>query len=225
MVNHDEDTPNSRHHSLLVYALSADGLSFRRRLSDPLLSSPNHVAVARNGDVYVSNDRKNGSSVLELALRQSKANIVLWQEGRGWKIVADGLRFPNGVQAEEKRVLAVLSFGNALLEFPRRADGTLGPAKTVLELPALDSLGSSPDAGHYLVVSHGPLLDFLRHQNDSRHRSGSIIYNVNPDTGQARPFFSDDGSRISAMAHALVVKQALYIGQSFDSFVLKCPLR
>ena len=226
LINHDEDSPNSREHSLLVYAVEADRLVFRQRLRDPLLSSPNHVSVAPDGDIYVSNDRRDGSSVLELALRQSKANVVHLRpsSGRGWEIVADGLRFPNGVKAEATRVLVPQTFGNALLSWPRLPDGRLGAKREVVKLPALDGINPGPEPDTWLLVSHGPLLDFLRHQNKPSHRSAGTVYLVHAGSGKHSVFFADDGSRISAMSNAVLAGGALYIGQSFDSFVLRCAL-
>lgn len=229
IINHDADSPNSRGHSLLVYALQADTnnadiLVFRRRLRDALLSSPNHVSVAPDGDVYVSNDRRKGDSWLELALRQSRANVVHWREGGKWEIVADELAFPNGVKAENTRVLVALSFGNALLVYPRHADGKLGSARKAFSLPALDGITPGPENGSYLLASHGPLLDFLRHQHDSRHLASGIIYALNPDTGSQQVLFNDDGQRISALTSAVIVDSSLYIGQAFDNFMLRCPM-
>lgn len=225
LISHDEDTPNGKAHSILVYAVEADRLVFRQRLRDPLLSSPNHLSVAPDGDLYVSNDRRDGSSVMELALRSSKANVVHYREGRGWAIVADKLSFPNGVKADASRVLVPLSFGNALVSYARRSDGTLGPRRDIVKLPALDGLNPGPDPDSWLVVSHGPLLDFLRHKSDSRHPSSAILYLINAGTGKYSPFFADDGRRISAMSNAIIAGNALYIGQSFDSFLLRCPLK
>lgn len=225
LINHDEASPNSRRHSVLVYKVEPDRLVFRQRLSDPLLSSPNHLSVAPDGDLYVTNDRRDGSSVMELALRQSKATVVHYREGRGWRVVAEGLTFPNGVEAEADRVLVVMTFGNALLAWPRLADGTLGRQERLLSLPALDGLNPGPEPGTWLTVSHGPLLDFLRHKGSSSHPSRATLYLVNPSTRRYQPFFTDDGSRISAMSNAVLLNQALYIGQSFDPFILRCPLK
>lgn len=225
VINHDEPTPNGQKHSLLVYALQADGLSFRQRLSDPLLSSPNHLALSDDGDVYISNDRRNGASVLELALRQSRATLVHYREGRGFRVVADGLSFTNGVLAERQRVLAVTTFGNTLLDYPRRADGSLGKARVAFRAEHLDGLFPGPEPGSYFTITHGPLLAFMQHKANSKRRSASTLHVVNPDTGKSRVFFADDGARISAMASAVIAGRTLYIGQSFDAFILACPLR
>ncbi len=225
VINHDEDNANSRKHSLLVYSLRADGLQFRQRLSDPLLSSPNHLAITEDGDVYVSNDRRNGASVLELALRQSRATLVRYREGQGFAVVAEGLSFPNGIVAEGRRVLAVTTFGNTLLEYPRQADGRLGKPRVVFRAEHLDGLSPGPEPGTYFTAAHGPLLAFMRHQSSSAQRSASTVYVVNPDTGQSRVFFADDGQRISAVTSALIAARTLYLGQGFDAFIMACPLR
>ncbi|MCD6059869.1 MAG: arylesterase [Moraxellaceae bacterium] len=225
VINHDEDSPNSDRHSILVYRIEPDQLVFRKRLADKLLSSPNHLSVAPDGDIYVSNDRRDGKSVMELVMRRKHANLVHYREGKGWQVVVDGLSFPNGVKAEDERVFAVMTFGNALLSWPRYEDGRLGPRQSVVTLPALDGLNPGPDPNTWLTVSHGPLLDFLRHKRSSDHRSPATVFLVNVDTKSFTPFFADDGRRISAMSNAVLLGQALYIGQSFDAFILRCPLK
>jgi hypothetical protein len=225
VVNHDEPTPNGRRHSVLVYAVTPERLVFRQRLTDPLLSSPNHIAVAPDGDLYVSNDRRDGSSLMEFLLRQNKANLVHYREGAGWKVVAEGLSFPNGVRVDDERVLVVLTFGNAMLSWPRYEDGSLGTRQQLVALPALDGLSPGPEPGTWLTVSHGALLDYLRHRRNSGHPSAATVYLVNGSTRSYAPFFADDGRRISAVSTALIAHKALWLGQRFDSFMLRCPLK
>ncbi|MFZ5562190.1 MAG: hypothetical protein ACOY41_11840 [Pseudomonadota bacterium] len=225
VINHDESSSSSRRHSIVIYRVEPAQLVFRRQLTDPLLSSPNHVSIAPDGDLYVSNDRLDGRSVLELVLRKKNANLVHYREGKGWRIVAAGLGFANGVKAEEERVFAVTTFGNAMVGWPRYEDGRLGPPQQVVTLPSLDGLNPGPDPNTWLTVSRGPLLDFLRHKRNSEHRSPATVFLVNVDTKSYRPFFADDGHRISAMSNAVLAGGALYIGQSFDSFILRCPLK
>lgn len=225
LISHDEDHPNGTKHSILIYRIEPNRLVFRKRLSDPLLSSPNHISVAPDGDLYVSNDRRDGSSVLELALRRKQANLVHYREGKPWRIVADNLSFPNGVKAEDERVFAVMTFGNAMLSWPRYEDGRLGPPRQIVTLPYMDGLNPGPEPNTWLTVSHGPLLDFLRHKRSAGHRSPGTVFLVNVDSKRYTPFFADDGRRISAMSNAVLAGRALYIGQSFDNFILRCPLK
>lgn len=222
VINHDDNKPNSRHHSILVYAIQPDRLVFRKQLSDPLLSSPNHLSISPGGDIYVSNDRRDGSSVMELVLRQKKATIVHYRENSGWRIVARGLSFPNGVEAETSRVLVSKTFGNALLEFPRKPDGSLGMPRTVVSLPLLDGLTPAQTPDHYLVISHASLVDFLQHKSNGSHRSPATVHEVNRVTGKTRIFFKDDGRKISGISAAVVAPDAVYFGQSFEPFLLRC---
>lgn len=223
VINHDDKRPNSRHHSILVYAIRTDRLVFRKRLSDPLLSSPNHLSISPGGDIYVSNDRRDGSSVMELVLRQKKATIVHYRDNSGWRIVAKGLSFPNGVKAEASRVLVSKTFGNALLEFPRRPDGSLGMPRTVISLPLLDGLTPAQAPDHYLVISHASLVDFLQHKSNGTHRSPATVHEVNRVTGKSRIYFEDDGKKISGLSAAVTTSDAVYFGQSFEPFLLRCP--
>lgn len=222
VINHDDSNPNSSLHSIIIYSVTADGLEFRQQLHHPLLSSPNHISLSPDGDIYVSNDRRNGSSTMELVLRQKKATIVHHRHGQGWKIVADGLSFPNGVHAEQEKVLISKTFGNAVLEYPRRPDGSLGTPRTVISLPLLDGIFPARSAGRYYTISHGSLLDFLQHKRKSSHPSSSSVHAVNLATGKSQVIFSDDGRLISGISAALETEDAIYFGQSFEPFLLRC---
>jgi hypothetical protein len=224
VINHDSSEPNSNSHSILIYEVRSDGLYFRQRLHSELLTSPDDLSLAPDGDLYVTNDRKDGESVLELALRRAKANVVVYRNGT-WQIAADKLVYPNGVLAEKDRVLVSLTFGDALLAFPRKPDGTLGTPEKIIGKPNLDNLmpGTEPDT--VLVSSHTSLVDFMRHKNNSKNRSGNVVYQVNVKTHEATPVFTDDGSLISAVSTALVAGNMLYLSQEFDDFLVGCPVR
>lgn len=223
LINHDDDTPNSIQHSVVVYAITADGLEFRQQLRHPLLSSPNHIALAPDGDIYISNDRRNGRSTMELALRQKKATIVHHRQGKGWRIVAEGLSFPNGVHAEQDRVLVSKTFGSAVLAYQRNGDGSLGKPRTVISLPLLDGIFPSLSRSVHYTISHASLFDFLQHKRNGRHASAATIHAVNADTGASSVIFSDDGLLISGLSAVIETRNAFFLGQSFEPFLLRCP--
>lgn len=224
VLNNDEATPNSRHYSVLVYGIEKDRLVFRQRLTDPLLTSPNHISVAPDGDLYVTNDREDGSSLLQL-LMQKKANVVHYRKGRGWEVVASGLSYANGVKAEAEEVMVVTRFGNSMLVWGRSPDGSLGPREQLAALPSLNGITPGPDPDTWLTVSQGPLLDFLRHRYFSDHPAPGTVFLVDASNRSFKPFFADDGHRISAMSSTVLTPGALYIGQAFDDFILRCPLK
>lgn len=223
IINHDDDTPNSLLHSVVVYAITPDGLEFRQQLRHPLLSSPNHIALAPDGDIYISNDRRNGRSTMELALRQNKATIVHYREGRGWRIVAEGLSFPNGVHAEQDRVLVTKTFGSAVLAYQRGSDGSLGQPRAVVSLPLLDGIFPSLSRSIHYTISHASLFDFLQHKRNGRHPSPASVHAVNADTGASSVIFADDGHLISGLSAVIETRSAIYLGQSFEPLLLRCP--
>ncbi|MDP2227255.1 MAG: hypothetical protein Q8J78_07230 [Moraxellaceae bacterium] len=221
LINHDDDTPNGRRHSILVYALESDSLRFRQRLTSPLLSSPNHLAISPDGDIYVSNDRRDGDSVMELVLRSKKATLVHYREGNGWRVAAEGLSFPNGVMAESGRVLVSQTFGGNLIEWPRLADGRLGNAIVRWKMPLLDGLFTLPGSDDVLTIAHGSLVDFLRHKSKGEHLSPATVYRVDAQ-GVAVPFFVENGQRISGLSAVVFSGGHVLFGQSFEPFLLQC---
>lgn len=221
LINHDDDTPNGHRHSILIYAVEAEGLQFRQRLTSPLLSSPNHLAISPDGDIYVSNDRRDGSSLMELVLRSKKATLVHYRESNGWRIAAEGLSFPNGVLAESGRVRVSQTFGGTIIEWPRLPDGRLGKAIERWQMPLLDGLFRLPGSDDVLTIAHGSLVDFLRHKSKGEHLSPATVYRVD-GKGVATPFFVEDGKRISGLSSVVFSGGHVLFGQSFESFLLQC---
>ena len=100
------------------------------------------------------------------------------------------------------------------------AAGRPGGRSALATVKGPDNLGlGGPDG--LLMASHADSLAFLRHTRSPRNLSPSHIYALDSGTGSLRLLFADDGSRISASA-AVRFGAALYLGQVFEPFVLKC---
>ncbi len=221
VILHGEET-NGPGHSVAVYRIEPERLVFETLLQSELLTSPNDLSVAPDGSIYVTNDMASRGSLLEMALRLRRSTVVRYNPGGEWSVAATELAFPNGILALDRVVYVSLTRGDALLAFPRSADGSLGEPRIVLAYKGLDNI--MLDGQQLLVTAHLSDLAFLRHAGSSEVESPSVALHVEPESGVFEYAFADSGARISAAATALRLADRLYLSPVFEPFVLSCAL-
>lgn len=221
VISHDRELFSDQH-SLMIYEVVGDNLRFHQQLTSPLLGSPNDVAVADNGDIYVTNERIDGASIVELVFLQRKANVVVYRPGAGWRVAATELAFSNGIYIQGATVWIAQTLGEGLTRFTRRSDGTLGQRDQIGTLSLLDGL-SPGRPGTFLVPAYPNLLSLGWHWQRQTGTSRSLVYEVNRDSGEGSLIFQDDGNIISAVSSAVLLDDRLYLGQLFNSYILSCP--
>ena len=222
VINHDKELFSDQH-TLVIYEVTGDTLVFQQELQSPLLTAPNDVAVADNGDIYVTNEREDGASIAEFLFLQRKANVVVYRAQLGWRIAADDLAVTNGILIQGNTVWITQTLGEGLRRYQRAPDGRLVQMVTFGNLSLLDSIHVR-DNGHFLIPAYPSLPYFLLHWQRPGQRSPTKVYEVDPQTGQGSILFTDNGRTISAVSAAVTIKDQLYLGQVFDAFVLRCPL-
>lgn len=222
VINHDKELFSDQH-TLAIYEITGDTLAFQQELHSPLLTAPNDVAVADNGDIYVTNEREDGASIAEFLFLQRKANVVVYRPQSGWRVAADDLAVANGILIQGDTVWITQTLGEGLRRYQRAADGRLVQMTALGNLSLLDSIHVR-DNGHFLIPAYPSLPYFLLHWQMPGRRSPTKVYDVDPQTGQGSVIFADDGNIISAVSAALATKDQLYLSQVFDAFVLRCPL-
>jgi len=221
VISHDRELHSDKH-ALMIYEVQGDTLRFQQQLTSPLLSSPNDVAVADNGDIYVTNERKDGTTIIEWVLLQRKANVVVYRAGTGWKIAADELAIANGILMQDRTVWVSQTVGEGMMRYTRRPDGTLGQGTQVTSLSLLDGLSFTP-GGHLLATAYPTMFGLAMHWQHQPSHARTIVYEVDPQSQSSRIIFQDNGRYANAVSSALVAGDRLYLGQLFDPFILSCP--
>lgn len=221
VVSHDRELVSDQH-SLMIYEVQGDTLRFQQQLTTPLLSAPNDVAVADNGDIYVTNERLDGASIVEWLFLQRKANVVVYRPGTGWKVAAAELAIANGIFIQDRTVWVSQTIGEGLVRYTRRPDGGLGQGVQVTSLSLIDGLSPAP-GGHLLATAYPSLIGLGLHWQHQPSHARTVVYDVDPQTQTSRIVFQDNGQNINAVSSAQLVGDRLYLGQLFDPFIMSCP--
>ncbi len=205
--------------AIAVYEVGEDTLELAALLQNKAcLWSPNDLSVMASGEIYVTNDYR---TEMDLYLKREASEIAHYDpEKRSWRIVADDLRFANGILAETGRVFIAATLGNTLYAFSRNPDGSLGEPEIIAEIKGLDNIMAG-ESGLF-VAAHFDDLAFMRHRKTAGEPSPTALFCVDPVRKTKEVLYADDGRNYSAASTVLVYDGVLYAGQVFDDLLLVC---
>lgn len=210
-----------------VFAIAGRGeLRHEATLADPLLTSPNEVFAAPDGQLYVSNEitaRSVVMKMLEFFRLRTFSNVVHYHHGH-WRRVLAGPRFANGLAVHGDRFYVAGSM-DEVIDVHRRdpLTGDIGERLERIRLPcAVDNLlwGLGPegrrDHSTLYIAGHSDRLKYMRYKFiDSRAPSPSEVYRIDVAASPARVerIYADDGRQLSGSSVAIAYRDDLYVGQ------------
>jgi arylesterase/paraoxonase len=217
-------------HRVEVFEATDDALAYLGGVVLADLKSPNAIAAVGDRQFYVVNDHGSATPFgrwLEQTFALPRANMVYF-DGQGARIVADGLRFPSGVEvsADGLSLWVAEATGKAVRTYRRE------PIGGSLKLAATTPLDTAPDnlrrdaSGAIWVAAHPKLLALLGHFSDPQALSPSQVLKLSPrDEGlDVEEVFLDGGETLSAASVAAVSGRRMLIGAIMDPRMLDCTL-
>ncbi len=220
IVHRRNGDPGAAPHAVVTYTIEPHRLVFRELLEDPLLTSPNDLVLLPDGTIYVTNDRsRSDGGWTEVILGLKRATVVRYDGSGGWSVAADHIAMGNGVAVVGDTLVVAATRENALLAFAIGPDGGLGERTRLARVTGPDNL--VVDGGRLLVAAHVKPLAFMAHSRNPRRRSPSRVFAVDLADGRVSTVFADDGSTLSAASVAVPAGGALWLGQVFESFILR----
>ncbi len=215
-----------------IFDYSDGRLAHRRSVSGDLMHNPNDLIPVGPDSFYVSNDhhaRSFNGQIAEDFLRLSKA-YVLYFDGSGFKVVADGLNYPNGVNisSDGKTVYVAETLGEKLNMYNRDAEtGELELLETLDVKTGADNI--EIDAGGNLYIgAHPRMIDFIKHAKDNSKPAPSHVIKIakaEDGTYSAEDIYMEKGGRLPASSVASPYKNKLLIGAVFAPEFMVCEFR
>lgn len=213
-----------------------DQLVHRTSVSYPGLLTPNDLVAVGPSQFYVSNDHgSQRGSLMRTAedyLGFPLANVSYF-DGKNGHIVADGLRYANGitVSSDSKTLYVVEVTGRKINVYDRDINsGALTKRDEIALNSGADNL-EWDDAGNLWLAGHPRLLEFVAHANDASKLSPSQVIKINlqsaqQDISQAEvtEVLLSTGSDISGSSVAAVSGDIMLVGSVFEAHILRCRL-
>lgn len=210
VINHPKQNSEVEH-AVLLYRISGNVLIFMESLESHLLVSPNDLFIAESGILYVTNDSSGSGGFAETALKLKRSSVVSYATGEGWRVVADRIAMANGIFVNGHTAYVAATRQNAIFAFTIDSNGLFTERRRLAKIKGPDNIMLWE--GKLLVAAHTKTLALVRHMSNQRNPSPSVIYSVDPQSGDTATVFADDGTIISAASTAAFVDGTLFIGQ------------
>ncbi len=216
-------------HTIEIFDVIDGGLSHRRTLSDAWLISPNDVIAIDHERFYFTNDHGSPPGfrrTLEGYLRLPWSNVVYF-DGDGFRVVADGLTYANGINlSPDGRHLYVAEVTRHRVREYRR-DPVTGDLEEMRRLDigfGVDNIEVDPVSGDLWIGGHVKLLTFVRHMNNPAVPAPSQVVRVELEANDYQVFteFMDDGKLISGASVGAPYPGGFLVGSVFDPHMVDC---
>ena len=217
VINHSKE-PRGTEHAVLKYEVFPNRLLFKEIFKHPLLVSPNDVAVHTDESIYVSNGRSDKGGMGETFFKLKRSTVVYYDRKGTWSIAADGIAMANGIAITGDTLYVAATGENTIYSWTKKQDGGLTNKEIFSKLKRPDNLTIS--GNNLLATSHTKPFALMAHFNNPEKKAPSLIYSINLTSGKSKPVFYD-GTNINAASVGVQYRDALYIGQFFDPFILK----
>lgn len=228
LLSHRLFVVNHEGPEILIFDVEENGdLSLASRYSDPRLVSPNDVVATGPNSFYVTNDTASGRQSV-----QGKADFLLGLpsgqifhfDGNSWSVMADGLRFPNGLalDAEGSTLFVAEMRAEAIRRFSRDPATDQLEAVDRVPLRAFPNNLSVTTDGDLLIGSVPQPFAYKAFTESLRESAPSQVMTVAAGADAASVIYQDDGRNLSAATVATRVGERTLIGSAADDKFLMC---
>ncbi len=218
VISHDDE----KHiQSVIRYKVEQSDLIFEAAFHNPSFISPNDLFALNDGRFFMTNDAGKRHSFMEQLFSLKRSSIIYFQNNFKSNYLLKNLSYANGIYFKKPYLYVSTSRQNRIFKY-RFENGIIKDTVELTKIVGGDNI--MPDGNHLLIAAHLNPIAFLRHAKNSKNISPSVIYQVNPETGEKKVLFSDDGHLISAASTAIHYGNYLYVSQVFDNFILKVKI-
>ena len=219
-----------------IFTLDGDrttgySLHHRGSVSSTLFVHPAGIAAAGPESFYLTNDRGSGPRWMHMVenLLQLSRSTVIYQDGRGSRVVAGNISFANGIalSADGGNLLVGSTLWRSLLVYTRvPGTGALIRAGT-LSLPGgVDKIHRDAQGALWLTVLPNAFATVM-HMINPEKPAPSMALRVTTTGGGTTAVdeaYADPGGEISAASAAAQQNNRLLIGAAFGNSIIDCAI-
>ena len=221
VVNH-----TTKNHSIEVFKLVKNRLSYIKTLTDKTMISPNDIVLIDKHKFYFTNDHKYTEGIgrlLEDYAGLSISNVVYF-DGENYHEVANGIAYANGINLDAKRNLLYVASPRKFLVkvYSRNNDGTLNFIEDIHCGTGVDNIELDTN-GKLWIGGHPNLLRFSAYAKEKKETSPSEIITIDYrglNDYSIEQIYLDDGSTMSSSSVAAPFEELILAGNVKDDAFL-----
>ncbi len=199
--------PEKKKSEIIRFKIFEDSLVEDHIFTD-IIGHPNDVLAVSTNEFIYSHDGKLGGKLV----KHKNGNEILAK--RKW--------MANGVMALGEEVYFSTTFSHKLFRLELKPNGKWR-ARKVVKVRGADNITAYQN--QLIVTSHINFRKFAKHVKSSEVWSPSVVYQINPVSGDKKVLLSDVGGLISCSSTGIIYKEDLYLVQVFDGFILRSKLK
>lgn len=213
-------------HSLEVFHLVGDSLSYQTTLTDNSMVSPNDIVALDENRFYFSNDHKYTSGFGMFAedyLGWSVSNVIYF-DGENYREVAEGIAYANGINKDPVRELLYVASPRGFLVkvYQIENNGDLTFVEDIDCDTGVDNIEFDKD-GKLWIGCHPNLLRFAAYAEGKEETAPSEIITIDyrgKGDYTKEIVFLDDGKNMSASTVAPTYGDLIFVGNVMDGHFL-----
>ena len=216
-INH---TPSG--HSIEVFTLNGETLTFEKSLTDDSMISPNDIVLIDENRFYFTNDHgytKGIGRFMEEYAGLAVSNVVYF-DGKNYNEVADGIAYANGINFDAKRNLLFVASPRKFLVkvYSRNTDGSLEFIENIPCGTGVDNIEFDTE-GNLWIGAHPNLLRFTAYAKGGKDISPSEIVKIQykgKNDYTVEKIYVNDGTEMSASTVAAPFGNLILTGNVMD---------
>lgn len=209
-------------HSIEVFTLNGETLTFEKTLTDDSMVSPNDIVLLDENRFYFTNDHKYTEGIgrfIEDYAGLSISNVIYF-DGENYSEVAKGIAYANGINFDANRnLLFVASPRKFLIKvYSKNKDGSLAFIEDIPCGTGVDNIEFGTE-GNLWVGAHPNLLRFASYAKGKKETSPSEIIKLNykgKNDYTIETIYLDDGKTMSASTVAAPFGNLILTGNVMD---------
>lgn len=217
-------------HSIEVFNLSNNKLTYEKTLTDDSMVRPNDVVMIDNERFYFTNDHgytKGLGMLAEDYLGLAFSNVIYF-DGTTYREVASGISYANGINYDAKRNLLFVASPRKFLVkvYKTNTDGSLEFIEDIRCNTGVDNIEFDKD-GNLWIGAHPNLLKFASYAKGKEEYSPSEIIKINyrnTNDYSVETIYLEDGKEMSASTVAAPFGDYLLSGNVMDDTFLVMKL-
>jgi arylesterase/paraoxonase len=209
-------------HSLEVFNLKGNSLTFEKTLTHPLIKSPNDVVLINKNQFYLTNDHKYTKGIKQLFedyLGLALSNIIYF-DGENYREVANKISYANGINFDATRNLIFVASTRKFLVkvYKKEQNGDLSFIEDIFCGTGVDNIELDSE-GNLYIGAHPNLLRFALYAKEKKETTPSEIIKISyrgKNDYTIEQLYLDDGKTMSGSTVAAPYKKLILTGNAMD---------